>query len=56
MNVIDFLKGLLVKLNWWQKIIVLIALSVIVYFSTGCAYKFHADNIDNVTREIIISR
>lgn len=56
MNVIDFLKGLLVKLNWWQKIIVLIAAAVIAFFSSSCAYKFHADKIDNVTREIIISR
>lgn len=23
-------------------------------FSTGCAYKFHADKIDNVTREIYL--
>lgn len=26
----------------------------IVLFSTGCAYKFHADRIDNVTREVLL--
>lgn len=54
MNIVDILKSLLSKLNWWQKVIVLIALAVIVYFTSGCAYKFHADSIDNVSREIYI--
>ena len=41
------LKELLSKLNWWQKIIVIIALSVIIYFTTGCGLKslYHADNV-----------
>lgn len=41
------LKELLSKLNWWQKIIVIIALAVIVYFTSGCGFKsfYHADNV-----------
>lgn len=52
----DWLKNLLSSLNWWQKLIVIIALAVITYFTTGCAYKYHADSIDNVTREVIIHK
>ena len=29
------------------------AVGIAFFFTTGCAYKFHADKIDNVTREII---
>ncbi len=29
----------------------LIAVGIALFFSTGCAYKYHADKIDNVTRE-----
>ncbi len=28
------------------------AIGVGLFFTSGCAYKFHADSIDNVTREI----
>ena len=28
------------------------AIGVGLFFTSGCAYKFHADKIDNVTREI----
>lgn len=41
---------------WYVKILVLILVGVIAYFSSGCAYKFHADSIDNVTREIIFTK
>ena len=41
------LKEILSKLNWWQKIIVILAFAVIVYFANGCALKsfYHADNV-----------
>lgn len=41
------LKELLSKLNWWQKIIVIIAFAVIAYFAQGCSFKsfYHADNV-----------
>lgn len=41
------LKELLSKLNWWQKLIVIVALAVILYFANGCALKsfYHADNV-----------
>ena len=43
----DKLKKLLSTLNWWQKLIVVIAIAVIVYFSSGCSFKslYHADNV-----------
>lgn len=40
---------------WYIKLLVLILFGVFVYFSSGCSYKFHADHIDNVTRELSIS-
>lgn len=41
------LKDLLINLNWWQKLIVILALAVIVYFTSGCGFKslYHADNV-----------
>lgn len=41
------LKNLLSKLNWWQKIIVIVAIAVIAYFTSGCGLKsyYHADNV-----------
>lgn len=47
----DNLKQFLTGKPWYVKVLILIACAVIVYFSTGCAYKFHADSIDNVTQE-----
>lgn len=43
----EYLNNLLNKLNWWQKVIVIIALAVIVYFSNACALKsfYKADNV-----------
>lgn len=46
----EFLKGK----PWYVKLIILIALSALVYFNSGCAYKFHADSIDNVTQEFLL--
>ena len=34
-------------------ILALGAIGVSLFFTNGCAYKFHADKIDNVTREVI---
>lgn len=41
------LKELLSNLNWWQKILFILALAVIVYFSNACAFKsfYTADNV-----------
>lgn len=49
------LKELLSKLNWWQKLIVIIALAVIVYFSNGCSLKsyYHADNVTHAVDVIV---
>lgn len=33
-----------------------ITLGIGLFFLSGCAYKFHADKIDNVTREFILTR
>lgn len=52
----DWLKKILSGLNWWQKLIVIIALAVITYFVSGCSYKFHADSVDNFTREVIFHK
>ena len=35
-------------------ILTLGAVGITVFFSTGCAYKFHADSIDNVTQELFV--
>lgn len=32
----------------------LIAVGISLFFGTGCAYKFHADSIDNVTQEFTV--
>lgn len=32
------------------------AVGIALFFTNGCAYKFHADKIDNVTREITFER
>lgn len=41
------LKELLSKLNWWQKMIVIIALGVVIFFTSSCGLKsfYHADNV-----------
>ena len=43
----DKLQKLLSSLNWWQKLIVVIAFAAIVYFTSGCSFKslYHADNV-----------
>ena len=35
-------------------ILALGAVGITVFFGTGCAYKFHADSIDNVTQEFSV--
>lgn len=51
-KIISFLSGK----PWYIKIIFLLLIGAFVYISSGCAYKFHADHIDNVTREISVNR
>lgn len=51
-SILEFINGK----PWYIKILVLVLCGVIIYFTSGCAYKFHADNIDNVTKEIYISK
>lgn len=43
----DKLQKLLSTLNWWQKLIVVIALAALVYFTSGCSFKslYYADNV-----------
>lgn len=35
-------------------VLLLGAVGITAFFSTGCAYKFHADSIDNVTHEFSV--
>lgn len=51
----DNLKNLLSSLNWWQKLIVILALAVIVYFTSGCSFKslYHADNVTHQIQAVI---
>lgn len=54
MDKYEKLKEFIIGKPWYVKILVLILAAVIAYFSSGCAYKFHADKIDNVTQELEI--
>lgn len=54
MDRFEKLKEFITGKPWYLKILVLILVGVIVYFTSGCAYKFHADSIDNVTQELKI--
>lgn len=51
-KLIDFIKGK----PWYVKLLVILLAGLIAYFSSGCAYKFHADKIDNISRELIFYR
>lgn len=55
MDSFEKLKEFISGKPWYVKVLVLIFVCVIAYFSTGCAYKFHADNIDNISREFFIN-
>lgn len=46
----EFLKGK----PWYVKVIILLSAAALIYFNSGCAYKFHADSIDNVTQEFLL--
>lgn len=52
----DKLKDFISGKPWYVKVIVIILAGIIVYFSSGCAYKFHADSIDNVTQEFQLKK
>lgn len=52
----DKLKQFLQGKPWYVKAIILIACAILAYFSSGCAYKMHVDHIDNMSREISISK
>lgn len=50
-SLLNFIKSLPIVGKVISTIIVLLIFILFTFFS-GCAYKFHADGIDNVTREI----
>lgn len=56
MDKFEKLKEFITGKPWYVKILILFLVAVLTYFSTGCAYKFHADNIDNVTQEFEIKK
>lgn len=49
-KITEFIKGK----PWYVKLLVILLAGLIAYYSSGCAYKFHADRVDNMTREVII--
>lgn len=56
MDNFEKLKEFITGKPWYVKVFVLFLAGIIAYFSTGCAYKFHADKIDNVTHELEIKK
>lgn len=52
----DKLKQFLQGKPWYVKVLVILLAGLIAYFSTGCAYKLHIDRIDNMSRELFISK
>lgn len=51
-KILEFIKGK----PWYVKLLVILLAGIIAYFTSGCAYKFHADRIDNVSHEIIFDK
>lgn len=56
MDKFEKLKEFISGKPWYIKLIILILVGVIIYFNSACAYKFHADSIDNVTQEFEIKK
>lgn len=52
MDKFEKLKEFITGKPWYVKVLILLLISVIIFFTSGCAYKFHADRIDNVTQEL----
>lgn len=55
-TIIKFLQGLGIPAKVITVIVILLLSITVLFFMPGCAYKFHADKIDNITREITFER
>lgn len=51
-KIIEFIKGK----PWYVKVLIIALAGIIAYYTSGCAYKFHADRIDNVSHELLLNR
>ncbi len=55
-KILNFIKNLSIAGKVISVIVITLISILVIFFSSGCAYKFHADNIDNITSEFGITK